>query len=111
MAHIHPNRAGLAFAAVLAGWHAVWALLVAFGGAQKVLDFAYKLHFMESDAVVGPFAPATAALLVAVTGLIGYVSGFGIAAVMNCLHSWRDVQAPAFRHDVTSEPSLRRRAS
>ena len=58
MAHIHPNRAGLAFAAVLAGWHAVWALLVAFGGAQKVLDFAYKLHFMESDAVVGPFAPA-----------------------------------------------------
>jgi hypothetical protein len=66
---------------------------------------------MKSDAVVGPFDPAMAALLVAVTGLIGYVSGFGIAAVMNCLHNWRDVQTPAFRHDATSEPSLRRRAS
>ena len=111
MAHIHPNRAGLAFAAVLAGWHAVWALLVAFGGAQTVLDFAYKLHFMKSDAVVGPFDPAMAALLVAATGLIGYLSGFSIAAVMNCLHNWRDVKTPAFRYDATSEPSLRRRAS
>lgn len=111
MGSMHPNRAGLAFAAILAGWHAVWALLVAFGGAQDVLDFAFRLHFMKSDAVVGPFDPAMAAVLVATTALIGYVSGFGVAAVMNCLHGWRDSQSPAFRRDVPSQPSLQRRAS
>jgi hypothetical protein len=111
MGHVHPNRAGLAFAAILAGWHAVWALLVAFGGAQQVYDFAYKLHCMKSDAVVGPFDPAMAALLIAATGVIGYLSGFGIAVVMNCLHGWLDVEEPGLRHDMSAEPSLRRRAS
>lgn len=111
MGHIHPNRAGLAFAAILASWHAVWALLVAFGGAQNVLDFAYKLHFMKSDAVVGPFDPTMAALLVATTGLIGYASGFGLAAVMNCLHSWSAIHSTAFHHDAASDASMQRRAS
>lgn len=88
MGHVQANRLGMAFAAVLAAWHAAWALLVAFGAAQPVLDFVYRLHFMKSDAVIGPFDAATAAVLVASTAAVGYVSGVTMAMVWNCMHAW-----------------------
>lgn len=88
MGHVNPHRAGLSFAAVLGGWHLVWSLLVAAGVAQRVLDFAYALHGMKTDAVVGPLDPATAGLLVLVTAVLGYVSGAGAAFTWNCLDSW-----------------------
>lgn len=85
MGRVSPNRVGLSVAAVVAGWHVVWSLLIAFGGAQRVLEFAYKLHSMKAEAVVGPFNFATAALLVLVTAILGYVSGAVAAITWNCL--------------------------
>lgn len=88
MGRVSPNRVGLSVAAVLAGWHVVWSLLVAFGAAQRVLDFAFALHGMKAEAVVGPFNLGTASLLVLVTGAIGYVSGAVGGLTWNCLHYW-----------------------
>jgi len=85
MGTVSANRVGLSVAAVLAGWHAVWLVLVASGAAQQVFDFAYKLHGMKPDAVVGSLDPGLGALLLLATGAIGYVSGFGGAWVWNCL--------------------------
>lgn len=85
MGHIHVNRAGLTLAAVLAAWHAIWAALAAFGAAQPVYDFAFRLHFMKTDAVVGAFDPASAGLLLLATAAVGYVTGAGLALVWNCL--------------------------
>lgn len=86
MGRIFVNRAGLAVAAVLAVWHAAWAALVAFGAAQPLVDFIYKIHFVEASAPkVGPFNPASAAILVGVAAVAGYVMGAGLAAVWNCL--------------------------
>jgi hypothetical protein len=86
MQTIHPNRAGLTLAAVLGGWHLGWALLVALGWAQPVIDFILRLHFIQPVYVVGEFSAAIAAALVAVTALIGYAGGFTAAALWNRLH-------------------------
>jgi|GEM_PF-986827 len=90
MGHISVNRAGLTLAAVLAAWHAIWSVLAATGMAQRVHDFAYKLHFMQSDATVGPFDAATAGLLVLTTAAVGYVTGAALAVVWNCLTTVAD---------------------
>lgn len=86
MGRIFVNRAGLAVAAVLAVWHAAWAVLVALGGAQPLVDFIYRLHFVaESAPKVGPFNPASAAILIGTAALAGYVMGAGLAVAWNCL--------------------------
>lgn len=86
MGRIFVNRAGLAVAAVLAVWHAAWAALVAFGAAQPLMDFIYRIHFVEASAPkVGPFDPGSAAILVGVAAAAGYLVGAGLAVVWNCL--------------------------
>ena len=111
MGHVSPNRVGLSVAAVLAGWHVVWSLLVAFGAAQQVLDTAYTLHAMKNDAVVGPFNPVTAGLLILATGLIGYVSGFGAAFTWNCLQRWCACDAISARPASSSSQQTPRQAA
>lgn len=88
MGRISPNRVGLSVAAVLAGWHVVWSLLMALGVAQRALDVAFALHGMKSEAVFGPFNLTTASLLVLATAIIGYVSGAVGAFTWNCLQFW-----------------------
>jgi hypothetical protein len=85
MGHIAVNRAGLTLAGVLAAWHAIWAVLAATGTAQRVYDFAFKLHFMRSDATVVPFDASTAGLLLLATAAVGYVTGVALAVVWNGL--------------------------
>lgn len=86
MQRIFVNRAGLAVAAVLAVWHAAWAALVAFGAAQPLVDFIYRIHFVEASAPkVGPFSPAAAAMLVGTAAVAGYLMGAALAVVWNCL--------------------------
>jgi hypothetical protein len=51
-----------------------------------VLDFILRLHFIELDLKIAPFNLGTAAVLVAVTGLIGFAAGAVLAIVWNRLH-------------------------
>lgn len=103
MGAVSANRLGLSVAAVLAGWHAVWLALVASGAAQQVFDFAYRLHGMKPDAVVGTLDPGLGALLLLATGAIGYISGFGGAWVWNCLQRFQeDAGSAAGRGGVTA---------
>jgi hypothetical protein len=75
MTPVRPHSIGLVFAAFLALWHVVWALLVWGGVAQPFLDFIFRLHMIAPPFQVGPFRLGTAAGLVAVTASIGYVTG------------------------------------
>ena len=83
---ISPSKAGLVLAVLFGGWHLIWAMLVAMHWAQPLIDFIFRLHFITPVYVVGAFNLATAALLIAVTALIGLVIGFVFALVWNRLH-------------------------
>lgn len=86
MARMFVNRTGLAVAGVLAIWHAVWAAIVGLGVAQPLVDFVYRIHFVEASAPkVGPFKAAAAAMLVLLAAAAGYAIGAGFALAWNCL--------------------------
>ena len=86
MRAINPVKAGIAFGLVLGLWHLSWALLVAIGSAQPVIDFILRLHFIEPFLQLQPFDVTTAVMLVAITTLIGFVPGAVLALAWNALH-------------------------
>lgn len=86
MRTINPVKAGFAFGIVLGLYHLGWALLVAVGAAQPVIDFILQLHFVEPFLQLQPFDVATAAMLVGVTSLVGFVLGAVCALSWNTLH-------------------------
>ncbi len=77
---------GLATGSLLGGMHMLWALLVASGFAQPVIDFIFWLHFIRPVWVIEGFDGGRALGLVALTGTVGYASGAVFAIVWNRLH-------------------------
>jgi hypothetical protein len=86
MRKISAMRLGLALGAVVGFGHICWAVLVATGWAQAVLDFVLWMHFIKPVLQVGPFVPATALILVVVTSGAGFVGGVVLGAAWNWLH-------------------------
>lgn len=84
--HINVNRAGLIFGAFLGLFHLVWAIMVAVGFAQAILDFIYGIHFLNNPFTVASFEVGTAALLVLVTAVTGYVLGVVLAWLCNLIN-------------------------
>ena len=72
--------------ALLGGWHLTWAVLVAVGFAQPLIDFLFWIHFIKPVYVVEPFEIGRAVILVLVTAGIGYVVGLAFALLWNRLH-------------------------
>ncbi len=77
------NQLGLAFGATLAIIHAVWALVVAFGYGQALLDWIFGLHMISSGFAVMPFSISHALILILFTFVIGYAVGWIAAALWN----------------------------
>lgn len=86
MHKLNVNRTGLAVASFLAGFHFLWALLVASGWAQSVMDFIMRLHMIKPFYVIAPFDIALAGSLVAFTAISGYAIGIFYAWIWNWLH-------------------------
>lgn len=83
---LSPVKTGLVLALFLGAWHFLWALLVALGWAQPLIDFVFWLHLIKPVYVIEPFQIGIAALLVIITGTIGFVIGYIFAALWNWLH-------------------------
>jgi hypothetical protein len=82
----NPNKVGLVFAAVIGGWHLIWAILVLLGWAQPIIDFIFWAHMIQPVFVIKPFDPLAAVTLIIITAVIGYIFGFVGALIWNKLH-------------------------
>ena len=82
----NPNKVGLVIAALIGGWHVFWSLLVLFGWAQPLLDFAFWAHMIQPIYVIKPFNAGAAVTLLAVTSMSGYIFGYAGAILWNRLH-------------------------
>ena len=91
MRHINPSRAAVGVGTVIGLYHLMWVTIVALGWAQPVLGFILRLHFIELDITIAPFAFTTAASLVALTFTLGALFGFIFALVWNWLGRDSDV--------------------
>ena len=56
--------------------HLAWAIVVALGIAQPLVDFLIHLHMMKEDVTVLPFDFGSAVLLVLLSAAAGYVVGY-----------------------------------
>ena len=86
METVSPNKVGLVFAALLGGWHTLWAALVALGWAQAIINFVFWMHFIKPIYVIGEFRAWIALVLIAVTATIGYIMGCILATLWNWIH-------------------------
>ena len=86
MQPVNPHKAGLVLGALLGGWHILWALLVAIGWAQPLINFVFWLHMIQPIYVIGPFRAGVAVLLIVVTSAIGYTLGFIFGVLWNGIH-------------------------
>lgn len=86
MIKLNPNKVGLVFGAVFGLNHLIWSLLVWLGLAQRLLDFIFGLHMIESPFKLLPFSPRHAVTLVIFTTVIGYLVGLVFAWLWNWLH-------------------------
>ena len=83
MTPIRPHSTGLALGLFVALWHILWAGLVWAGAAQAVIDFIFRLHMIDPPYRITAFSMSTGALLVVVTGAIGYSAGWLIGFIWN----------------------------
>ncbi len=86
---VNIGKAGLAVAFVLGGFHLGWALLVAAGWAQPVIDFIFWVHFIKPVYSIEPFELTRAVMLVAMTAGVGFAIGLALALVWNAMHKPR----------------------
>jgi hypothetical protein len=84
--NVNAVRTGFAVGAVLGLWHLIWSVLVAVGAAQAVIGFVLWVHFIDVPVRIAPFSIGIAAMLVAVTSLVGFAIGYVFAVVWNRLH-------------------------
>jgi hypothetical protein len=92
---ISPLRTGLALGGVVGLFHLLWAATVALGVAQPIVDFVFRIHFIEMPLKITLFDAGTAALLVLVTFAIGFFLGNWFAMIWNWLQQDRLARRPA----------------
>lgn len=86
MNQVSAHKVGLVFGAMLAVWHAIWALMVFMGLANLFLDWILGLHFLNLQYTINPFAFLNALMLIVVTGIIGYIMGYICGWIWNLAH-------------------------
>ena len=86
MRTVNALNLGVAVGALVGFLHLAWALLVMAQFAQPVIDFVFWIHFVRPAFRVEPFDPGRAAILVVVTGFVGFVGGYALGLALNWLH-------------------------
>lgn len=82
---MNKNTIGLILGTFFGIVHVFWALLVAIGLAQPLMNFIFDIHFINNPYQIIQFDLGKALLLVIVTFAIGYIFGWIFAAIWNKL--------------------------
>lgn len=85
MEKLNKATTGLVVGLFLAIVHAVWAVLVALGAAQGLIDWYTGMHMLINPYVVSEFSFGTAVGLVVIVFIVGYILGWVFAALWNGL--------------------------
>ena len=86
MQHLNPTKTGLALGKLLAGLHLIWAVLVALGWAQALVNFSQWAHMVNMPVTVGAFDFLAAITVIIFAAIIGYIIGYIFANVWNWIH-------------------------
>ena len=87
MTRVRKSTAGVVVGSLIGLWHLIWTVLVAVGLAQLVIDWIFRLHFIQPPYTITAFNLLTAVTLIVVTSVIGFVVGWLFAAIWNWLYS------------------------
>lgn len=82
---MNKNRSGLILGTFLGLFHALWCVMVVTGAAQWMLNWVFKLHFLNNPFVVAGFSWKLGLGLVLVTFVFGYIIGWVLALLWNLL--------------------------
>jgi len=83
---VNPIKAGLAFGTFIALAHLGWSILVAAGGAQKLIDFIFWAHFITPLLQVEPFDLLRACVLIGVTFAVAFAAAAIGSVIWNLFH-------------------------
>lgn len=83
---MNKNKISLVLGCIMGILHLLWSILVAVGIAQSLLDWIYKMHFLNNPFTVAPFNVGTAAMLVVFTFVVGYVLGWIFCLLWDVFH-------------------------
>jgi hypothetical protein len=99
---INKHKLGLVFGTFLGFWHFAWSLLVLTGLAQSLMNWIFRLHFIEPPYAILPFNFGAAVALIAIVFATGYLSGWVFGGIWNWLRtdSSRDYISAARRHPL-----------
>lgn len=89
---INSIKLGITFGALLGVTHLSWALMVALGWAQPLMDFVFWMHFIRPPYVIQSFSLSTATVLVVVTSVTGFVIAFVFGVIWNRLHRYQGLE-------------------
>lgn len=95
---ISNNKLGIVFGSLLGLWHLMWACLVATGLAQWLMNWVFRLHFIEPPYIVTAFKFSYAVGLIVITSSLGYLIGWIGGALWNWVHD----TTPRYRRPVAA---------
>ena len=82
--NLNKNKVGLTVGVFVAIFHALWAVLVALGFAQTLINWVLPLHFVDMLVSVIAFTWVNALLITVMSFVGGYIMGWIFAALWNC---------------------------
>jgi hypothetical protein len=77
------NSVGLFCGILMGAFHLFWAILIAVGVAQSLMDWIFNLHMIDPVWNIQTFSIVTSLELVVFTFIVGYVGGWLATALWN----------------------------
>ena len=83
MAKINGNKLGLVLGTFFALLHVIWALIIAVGYGEQLIEWILPLHFIDILVGVTAFSIMNALILVVMAFIGGYIIGWLYAWIWN----------------------------